>query len=62
MAFSKKRDTWIANEVYWWLVVLGILRFKDIEAFTGEYSWHWTSSVEYVEWSGRGVALLNDMQ
>jgi hypothetical protein len=64
-AFAKlrrKRDTWITNEVYWWLVVLGVLRFKDIEMFSSEEGWHWTDSIGFVEWSGRGVALLNEMQ
>jgi hypothetical protein len=62
LKLTKRHGTWVTNEVYWWLVVLGILRFKGIEAFTSDEGWHWTASVEYVEWSGRGVALLNEMQ
>lgn len=59
---TAKRGTWVTNEVYWWSIVLGILRFKDIDTFTSGEGWHWTHSVEYVDWSGRGVALLNDLR
>jgi hypothetical protein len=62
VSLTKRHGTWVTNEVYWWLVVLGILRFKDIEAFTSDEGWHWTAAVDYVQWSGRGAALMNEMQ
>jgi hypothetical protein len=64
-AFSQlkeKHGTEVTDEVYWWLVVLGVLRFKDIETFTSEEGWRWKDSIDFVEWSGRGAALLNEMR
>jgi predicted nucleotide-binding protein len=48
-----------ANTAYWWLVVYGVFRFRDIEQFTSEEGWEWQHSIEYVELSPRGAALLN---
>jgi hypothetical protein len=58
---NKKHGKAITDDVYWWLVVLGVLRFKDIEDFTGE-GWNWDDSVDYVEVSVRGAALMNQMK
>lgn len=49
----------IVDDAYWWLVVLGVFRFSSIEAFTDDKSWSWNHSLPYVEFSERGVALLN---
>ncbi len=49
----------IADDAYWWLVVLGVFRFKGIDAFTSEESWSWDESIDYVEFSERGAALAN---
>ncbi len=52
----------VTDTVYWWLVVTGVLEFKDIEQFTSEESWDWAESIEYVSISERGAALLNLLQ
>jgi hypothetical protein len=56
---AKKWRNRTTNEAYWWLVVYGIFRFTGIEQFTSDESWDWDESIEYVELSLRGVALLN---
>jgi predicted nucleotide-binding protein len=48
-----------ADTAYWWLVVYGVFRFQDIEQFTSDEGWKWDDSIEYVELSPRGAALLN---
>jgi hypothetical protein len=52
----------VVDEVYWWLVVMGILRFKGIETFTSSDGCSWRHSIEYVQLSERGVRLLNQPQ
>jgi predicted nucleotide-binding protein len=49
----------VADYVYWQLVVLGVFEFKSSENFTNETDWTWRSSIEYVQLSSRGAALLN---
>lgn len=40
----------------------GIFKFVDIEQFTSGDGWDWDDSIEYVELSARGAALLNVFQ
>lgn len=55
------KDKWgnvAADDAYWWLVVLGVFQFKDIDNFTTG-SWVWKQSIPCVHLSERGAALLN---
>lgn len=49
------------EEVYWWLIVYGAFRFRDIEQFFDE-SDHWTDSVDYAVISERGKAFFMHLQ
>jgi predicted nucleotide-binding protein len=51
-----------ADTAYWWLVVYGVFRFMNIDQFTSGEGWNWDDSIEYVELSRRGAALLNVFQ
>jgi predicted nucleotide-binding protein len=59
MEVVEKKFSEEAEEAYWWLVVLGVFRFKEIE-----YWWdreNWRGSVDYVMLTDRGVALLSEL-
>jgi predicted nucleotide-binding protein len=58
----KKWGNAAADTAYWWLVVYGVFRFVNIDQFTSEEGWDWDDSIEYVELSARGAALLNAFQ
>lgn len=52
-------DDNVAQDAYWWLVVFGFFRFRDIDRWwkleKGDNAWN---SVDYVQLSRRGVALM----
>jgi hypothetical protein len=49
-----------SDEMYWWLIVFGVLRFVDIDNWwDGKDTWK--NSCEYAEIAPRGIALLNDL-
>ncbi len=51
----------VVDDVFWWLVVYGVVTFKSIERWnTGR--WHWRGSMPYVVFSERGVVLLNQLR
>jgi hypothetical protein len=56
---SDKCGKTLCDDVYWWLVVEGVFRFKGIDRFTSGESWHWKESIAFVSLSRRGAALMN---
>jgi hypothetical protein len=54
------KDEDAIDDVYWWLIVYGVLRFKDIDKFwDGKDTYQ--NSIKYAEIAPRGLALLNDL-
>jgi hypothetical protein len=47
------------DDAYWWLIVYGVLRFKNVEKFWDEESYD--GSVKYARVAARGVALMIDL-
>jgi hypothetical protein len=50
----------VIGHAYWWLVVHGVFRFKDIELFTTD-DWTWRDSVKCTVPTERGAVLLNTL-
>jgi TIR domain len=48
------------DDSYWWLIVLGVLRFNEI-TYWWEGDDHWKRSLSFAEISPRGIALLNEL-
>jgi hypothetical protein len=46
------------DDVYWWLIVFGVLRFQGIERWWGRKQ-YWEHSVDFAEIAVRGKHLLN---
>jgi hypothetical protein len=46
------------DDVYWWLIVYGVLRFQGIERWWGRKQ-YWEHSVDFAEIAVRGKHLLN---
>ncbi len=59
---QKRYNPQITNETYWWLIVFGVFRFRDI---CGNWFYdnvvNWKYSVKYSEISNRGRALLRKL-
>jgi hypothetical protein len=51
----------IVDEVFWWLVVYGVVTFKGIERWS-EGDWHWSDSMPHAMFTERGVVLLNHLR
>lgn len=49
------------DAAYWWLIVFGVLRFKDIDDWWDEEE-YFANSMEFAEIAPRGVALLNELR
>jgi len=59
---QKRYSPQITNETYWWLIVLGVFRFKDIGGnWFDDNGVNWKFSVQYSEISNRGRALLRKL-
>jgi predicted nucleotide-binding protein len=58
----KKWGKAATDDAYWWLVVYGVFKFESIDQFTSDKGWGWKHSIQYVELSARGAALLNMFQ
>jgi predicted nucleotide-binding protein len=55
----RKYEQKVTNEIYWWSLVVGIFRFKDINTWFDDNGVNWKHSVDYCEISQRGRAFLN---
>jgi hypothetical protein len=51
----------VANESYWWMIVAGVLRFRDIDAWFEDDGLNYRYSVAYAEISERGRALIRSL-
>jgi hypothetical protein len=56
---ANKFSRGVTDDVYWWLVVEGVLKFKNTDDFISGTTWYWRHSIPCVELSSRGAALLN---
>jgi len=52
----------IVDEVFWWLIVYGVITFNNIEIWSSGGDWHWADSMEYAVFTDRGVVLLNQFR
>jgi hypothetical protein len=59
---QKRYNPQITNETYWWLIVFGVFRFRDIGGnWFDDNGVNWKYSVKYSEISNRGRALLRKL-
>ena len=59
---QKRYNPQITNESYWWLIVFGVFRFRDISGnWFDDNGVNWKYSVKYSEISNRGRALLRKL-
>lgn len=61
-AISRRYKDKYVDDLFWWLIVDGIVTFDNIEVWTSDDSWHWDDSVDYAVFTERGVALLNQFR
>jgi hypothetical protein len=54
-------DDRTADNTFWWLIVLGVLTFDNIDIWNANGVWHWKSSVDFSVFTDRGLALLNEL-
>lgn len=59
MAVEKRYKHDTVNELFWWLVVDGIITFDNIEQWTSDEDFDYSASLEYAVFTDRGAALLN---
>jgi hypothetical protein len=53
----------IVDKVFWWLLIYGIIAFNNFRYWSDDPDeWNYEDSLEYTELTGRGVALLNELQ
>ena len=52
----------IVDDIFWWLIVDGVITFDNIEIWSSDDSWHWDDSVDYAVFTNRGIALLNQLR
>jgi|GEM_PF-2414468 len=50
----------ILNEIYWWLIVYGVLQFKNIDRFWDKKD-RYKDSVKYAKVATRGAFLMDDL-
>jgi nucleoside 2-deoxyribosyltransferase len=50
------------NDVFWWLIVHGVLRYSQIRSFQNDQSNAWSENVDLVTIHPRGVRLLNRLR
>ncbi len=54
------KDDKLVNDIYWWLIVYGALRFKNIERFWDKKDVY-QNSVRYAKIAPRGTVLMDDL-
>lgn len=54
------KDDKLVNDIYWWLIVYGTLRFKNIERLWDKKDVY-QNSVRYAEIAPRGAVLMGDL-
>jgi predicted nucleotide-binding protein len=59
---AQKYDDTVVDNIFWWLMVDGVLTFDNIDIWTSEDDFHWSTSVEYTIFTDRGVAWLNQLR
>jgi len=59
---SKGYEDDIVDDIFWWLIVDGIITFDNIEVWSSDDSWHWDDSVDFAVFTDRGIALLNQLR
>jgi len=58
MGHVQKRFAREANDCFWWMIVYGVLKFKDIDQFYDDNGEHYQDAIDYVELASRGKQLL----
>jgi hypothetical protein len=51
----------VVDDIYWWLIVYGVIRFKNIKQWWGKDD-DWRSSMKFTKLADRGIALLNQLR
>jgi hypothetical protein len=54
-------DDGTADNTFWWLIVLGVVTFDNIDIWNSSSVWHWKSSVDFSVFTERGLVLLNEL-
>ena len=59
---AKKYNDTVVDNIFWWLMVDGVLTFDNIDIWTSDGDFHWSTSVDYTVFTDRGVAWLNQLR
>jgi hypothetical protein len=51
----------IVDQIFWWLIVYGVITFDNIDHWN-DGNWDYRSSVEYAVFTERGLVLLNELR
>jgi hypothetical protein len=52
----------VVNDVFWWLIIYGVISFDNVE-YWNDGDWEdYASSVEYTQFTPRGLVLLNELR
>lgn len=58
---SQSYDDEIVDDIFWWLIVDGVVTFDNIDVWSSDDEWHWDDSVDYAIFTNRGTALMNQL-
>ncbi len=50
------------EDAFWWLIVHGVFAYNQIDEFCSDSSTGWTKNIHLVQFSERGIALLQQLQ
>ena len=52
----------VVDDIFWWLVLYGVITFDNIDQWNADGAWYYAGSVEYAVFTQRGVVLLNELR
>jgi hypothetical protein len=61
-AISDGYDDSTVDNIFWWLIVDGVITFDNIDVWTSDDEFHWSTSADYAVFTDRGVAWLNHLR
>ena len=59
---EKHYDGDTVDLVFWWLIVYGVITFNNVNEWSSDGTWYYEDSVQYAEFTDRGVVLLNELK